>query len=230
MNLRTIYCSSKLIVLLLMLYPALGHSQKVNELEMEIGLLSNDLDDIAVDFSLKYNRWFNPHVAIVYGGMISSAKIDFSFDSPQDEHISYDLDEDCFALNGILGLKLASPVYKKVGVMADVAFLFEPIPFNVISPDKQIYKPGEAYPDSKSKTKTVYTHFNPSYAVQLSLFYEMKHNKRRGRFALGGGIGNRNQYNVYYRAKVDGYRLKDFHQLRPDKPSFQLFIRYSGTL
>lgn len=211
--------------------PTLVFSQKVQEIEMGGVMMSSNLDTgISLGLSMNYNYWVNPHVGFTIGGIMSHAKMDMGFDSPNDDKVSYYADTQIMNLNGVLGVKFSSPVFKRVGVMADLKFMFEPIPFNYIDIDKKTVDPTYEYPKEKSKNGFAFTHFNPSYAAELSLFHESKSMKRRGRISLGGGITNHNPYNTYYRSKVDGIHLKDHLKLRPDNVGLVLFLRLTGSI
>ena len=109
--------------------------------------------------------------------------------------------------------------------MSDVNFLFEPIPYNAISIDKRTFDMNSNLTEDKSKNKMVFTHFNPNFNIQVNLFYEVKKDLKKMRFALGGGITN---YNTYYWAKVDDIRLEEHLKLHPDNISAMVFVRMSG--
>lgn len=131
-------------------------------------------------------------------------------------------------MSGIIGVKFSTPTYKGFGLMSDANFLFEPIPYNAISIDKRTFDTNSNLIEDKSKNKMVFTHFNPNFNIQVNLFYEVKKDSKKMRFALGGGITNYNAYNTYYRAKVDDIRLKEHLKLRPDNISAMVFVRMSG--
>lgn len=186
----------------------------------------SDLDNgFTFGLGAKSNYWFNPYLGVSMGAVLNSSKIDLRFRSPTEQHVSYNLDAPILHLNGILGIKLASPVYKKFGLAADANFMFAPIPFDVVGIDKEIYDPQTLSADEKNRSRVVYTHFNPSYSVLFSVFYRHKASSGKGRMSLGAGFSNYNPYNSYYRAKVDGLRLKEYAVLRPDWLNFVLALR-----
>jgi hypothetical protein len=206
------------------------YSQKIKEIEMEGYLLNSDLDKgISVGLGMKYNYWFSSYIGYTLGGKIDYTSIDLNFASPADEKTTYNLDSQVFNLNAIAGIKIASPTFKNIGIMADLNFMFEPIPYNYVGIDKQIFDSQNNYPTEKSKSKVVYSKFNPSYSFEVSLFYQRNYKKMRGRIALGVGTTNFNPYNTYYQAKIDGIRLKDYAKLKPGHNSFLIFIRLIGS-
>jgi hypothetical protein len=170
----------------------------------------------------------NPILGFSFGCQCSYSEINMNFDSPNDGRSVYYLNENIYELNGIVGLKVATPVYKNFGIMGDANFLFEPIPFNMISVEHNVFDAANAYPDKRDKNKIVYTYFNPAYLLQLCVFYDLKKDAGRTRIAVGCGISNHNPYNAYYRTKIDGVPLKNYLQLKPDDCGFLIFIRFFG--
>lgn len=220
-----------LILLFLCFHSLQGYSQKLKGFELDGNVISTDLDgggEFAFGLAMKGNYWLNPYVGLTMGAMINYSKIDLGFESPANDRVYYELNEPIFNLNGILGLKLSSPTYKKFGVMAGFNFMFSPIPFNLVGIDKRIYESDYRHSEEKSKSRMVYTRFNPSYNVELSVFYENKAKARYTRIAFGGGITNYNPYNSYYYAKIDNLRLKEHARLRPNDVGLMFFIRLSG--
>lgn len=208
-----------------------SYSQKIKEHELDGHMIYTDLDgggELTFGLAAKGNYWLNPYVALTAGVMMNYSKIDLGFYSPANNRVFYDLDEPIFNLNGILGLKLSSPTYKRFGLMSSANFMFAPIPFNLVGANRETYEPDSYHPKEKSKSYLVYTRFSPSYSIEFSLFYEKKKETGRVRLSLGGGITNYNPYNAYYYAKIDGLRLRDHVRLRPDDISFVLFVRLSG--
>lgn len=210
-----------------------GYAQRFSEFELQGNMFCTDIDDgteFAFGIAGKRSFWLNPYVGMAVGAMMNYSKIDRGFQSPTDSKVYYRLDEPIVNLNGIVGLKLSTPTYKKVGMMADFNFMFAPIPFYPVGIEKEISAhPGDAFPKEKSKTRIAYTKFSPSYSVEFSLFYENKANGGRGRIAVGGGITNYNPYSPYYHAKIDNLRLRECTRLRPDDIGVVLFIRLSGS-
>jgi len=206
------------------------YSQKSDGLEFEGGILVSDLEEsLSFNVGGKYNYWINSFVGFSVGGSFIYSRLDMRFDSPKENKVSYHLDENSMInASGVVGLKLSTPTYKGFGLMSDFNFLFAPIPFNVVSVDKKYFDLGSNLSRDKNKNKVVFTNFNPAYAIQLSMFYEIKREGKKMRLGLGTGFTNYNVYNTYYRAKVDNIRLKDHLNLRPDKPSTMMFLRISG--
>jgi len=207
-----------------------SQAQKYRDFEMEGNILSTNIGEgIAFGLAAKSIHWLNPYVGATIGLETYYSRIDEGFDSPKDGQIHYRLDDKVFNLNGLLGLRLSTPAYKRIGMATDFNFIFDPIPFDVVSIEKTIYEPNSYRYDEKDKTKFVFSRFNPSYRIDLSLFYQ-KETKTggRARISLGGAITNFNPYNGYYRAKIDGIRLKDHVKLRSNDLNYVIFIRLSG--
>ena len=205
-------------------------SQKSTGFDFEGGMLVSDLDEsLSFNFAVKYNYWVNPYIGGSFGLIFNCSTIDRRFDSPAERMVSYYIDDkDIINLSGIVGLKLSTPTFKGFGIMSDANFLFDPIPYNSVSVDKKYFDANSYLEKNKIKSRTVFTHFNPSFSLQLSLFYEIKQDSRKMRFALGAGVTNYNVYNTYYRAKIDNIYLRDYLKLRPNDLSTVIFLRVSG--
>ena len=211
-------------------YSTHSQAQTDREFELEGNMLSTDIGEgVTFELAGKFIHWLNPYVGATIGLATNYSRIDETFNSPKDGQIYYDLDDKVFNLNGSLGLRLSTPVYKKMGMATDFNFIFDPIPFDVVSIEKTIYEPNSYRYDEKDITKFVFSRFNPSYRIDLSLFFEKETNVGRARIYLGGAITNFNPYNGYYRAKVDGMRLKDHIKLRSNDLNYVIFIRLSGN-
>jgi hypothetical protein len=210
-----------LFALLLTIVPDKLIAQWARGFEMEGGVRSSDLvEPFSLYVSGKYARWFNPYAAYTIGGGFSYALLDESFRLGNRAY--YIRDNKIVNLYCTTGIKLSIPTVKNIGLMADADFQFEPIPFNSAIINASTY--------DWAKTKWVYTHFNPSYNVQLSLFYNLKseHSKRTARLAIGCGFDNYNPLNTYYRAVVDDIKLSDHLKLKSEKLNFSIFLRISG--
>lgn len=200
-------------------------AQKMRGFDIDGSIMYSDLDE-PVSFGLggKYNIWMNPYFAFSLGGRLIYSKIDSYFDSPKENQAAYYIDDKhLLNLNAEVGIKLATPTFKGVGVFSDLSFLFDPIPYNAISIEKRIVMPTSE--ETKSRNKMVYTHFNPNVSLKMGLFYKLN---TGGQIALGGEISSFNPYNVYKQATVDNIRLKDHLQLTLNKPTYAVFIRFSG--
>lgn len=207
------------------LYP-----QKCDGFDIEGGMVISDLDE-SLSFSLgeKYNYWINSYIGFSAGSLLSYSQMDLRFDSPVENDVSYYLDDNnIINLSGLIGLKLSTPTFRGFGLMSDLNFLFEPIPYNSVSVDKKYFDTNTNLIQGKGKNKFVFTQFNPAFSFQLSAFYELKQGNHKMRFAFGGGTTNYNIYNTYRKAKIDGIALKNHLKLRPDKLSTQIFLRVSG--
>ncbi|NDV82446.1 hypothetical protein [Bacteroides sp. 51] len=219
-----------IVILLFCLYPISAYSQKVQELEMGGELMLSDLDySVSLGLSMNYNYWINQYWGVTLGGMVSHSKIDMVFDSPKDDKVFYSVDAPIFNLNGIVGLKFSSPVFKKVGIITDLKLMFDPIPFNYVDIHKRTFDTNYQYPEESGKNGLIFTRFNPSYTAELGLFYENRTIKRRGRISFGAGITNHNPYNAYYYSKVESINLKDHLKLKPNNVGFVLFLRLTGA-
>jgi hypothetical protein len=227
---KTLNLSLIIVILMAGCYSTPVYSQKSQGLEMEGNMLYMDVgDSFSFDFAMKYAYWLNPYIGFSYGGTIGAAKFDKWIDSPTESNVYYSLDGSVVHLNGILSLKLSSPVYKRIGATTDFNFLFEPIPFGLASIEKNRYDPNKLSSDTSTKYKAVYTRFNPSYSIQFGLFYEIEGKRNsKTRLSLGCGITNFNPYNTYYLATIDNIPLKNHMKLRPDDLGIQLFIRLSN--
>jgi hypothetical protein len=224
---------NRLLFTIIILFSLTGvnkiYSQKSDGFELEGAILVSDLEEsLFFNIGGKYHYWINPFVGFSVGGSFIYSRLDMRFDSPRENNVRYYLDDNIVNISGAVGLKLSTPTYKGFGLMSDFNFLFEPIPFNLVSVDKKYFDSRGNLSDDKNKSKIVFTNFNPAYAVQLSIFYEIKKEDKRMRLGLGTGFTNYNVYNAYYRAKVDNIRLKDHLTLRPDKSSTMIFLRISG--
>jgi hypothetical protein len=153
--------------------------------------------------------------------------IDERLDSPTNDKVVYYIDDNIINFYCITGLKIASPIVNNIGLMLDLNFHFEPIPFNSVSVEKKTFESNNSIVHEDRKNRLIYTYFNPSYNLQLSIFYDLKNENRKIRFALGCGLGNYNSYNSYYRTKIDDIRLKDYLKLKPNDLTFSTFIRIS---
>ncbi|NDV70195.1 porin family protein [Dysgonomonas sp. 25] len=215
------------LVLLFLACPQFLSAQtKKHGFEGEGGLLYSKGLETEISFYLggKYNYWLNDYVALSGGGMVIHSYLDTYFSTSK---ATYDVEDHIINLAGSVGVKLSTPTVKGFGVEADAAFLFDPIPFNAVVMEKRYYSLHGDYRE-RDKTKMVFTQFNPSYHLQVGLFYEKKQQTGVLRFTLGAGLTNYNPYQPYYRAKIDGVRLKDELTLRPDRQSLSIFFRVSG--
>jgi hypothetical protein len=230
MNKRTARIGLSILLVLLSCYPDTVFPQKSRGPEIEGSMLSNHLDPgITFNLAMKYNYWINPVLGFSFGAQFSYSEIDKNFDSPNDSRTVYYIDEDIYELNGIIGLKIAIPVYKNFGIMGDANFLFAPIPFYLVSVERDVFNAANVYPKERIKNKIVFTHFNPAYLLQLGVFYDFKTDDgRKVRIAAGYGISDHNPYNAYYHAKIDNIPLKNHLRLKPDKRGDIIFIRLSG--
>ena len=210
-------------------FPTHTQAQTDREFELEGNTMSTHVGE-GITFGLagKFIHWLNPYVGATIGVATNYSRIDEGFYSPKDSQIYYDLEDKVFNLNGSLGLRLSTPVYKRIGMSTDFNFVFDPIPFDVVSIERRTYEPNSYGHDEKDKTQFVFSRFNPSYRIDLSFFYEKETKVGRARLSLGGAITNLNPYNGYYRAKVDGLRLKDHVKLRSNDLNYVIFIRLSG--
>lgn len=185
-------------ILGLLFLPQFLFSQKSEGFDLDAGMFVSDLtQSLSFNLSGKYNYWFNPYLGYSLGAMFNYSSIDLMFESPVDKYSSYYIDDKKnINLSGIIGVKFSTPTYKGFGLMSDVNFLFEPIPYNAISIDKRTFDTNSNLTEDKSKNKMVFTHFNPNFNIQVNLFYEVKKDSKKMRFALGGGITNYNAYNT----------------------------------
>lgn len=209
--------------------PERSAAQKATGFDIEAGLNSSDLEHkISYYAGAKYSYWFNRYIAYSIGGSVLYSNLENTFDSPSNNRVVYYIDDKIINLNCVTGIKISTSTIKNIGLMTDFNFQFEPIPFNSVSLDKKTFENNSLVPAEKSKNKWVFTHFNPSYNIQVSLFYNLKNERRVTQLALGWGLGNYNAYNTYYRATVDELKLRNYLKLKPDKANFSVFLRISG--
>lgn len=221
----------KIIVLLILINTNSINAQQSDGFEVDVSIQSSDIEDGATySFAGKYHYWINPYVGFSIGGMVVHSKIDLLFKSPNENKVYYNIDDNTIVnLNGLFGLKLSTPIMGKFGVTSDLNFVFEPIPFNAFSIDKKYYDTHGNLIDRKNKNRMIFTHFNPSYLLQVSVFYEIsRENNKKLRLALGSGITNYNPYNTYYNASIDGILIKNYSELIPKNPTLSFFIRITG--
>lgn len=213
-------------ILLLITNTTTAFAQKQRSVDIDGSILhSNAGEYITFAVASKYNIWVNPYFAFSFGGRMTYSRFYDSFDSPKDNRVSYHIEDDpLLNLNGEIGLKLATPTIKGIGLFSDLSFLFDPIPFNAISVEKRISTPSTL--ETKIRNKMVYTHFNPNVSLKMGLLYKLR---TGGQIAIGGEVGSFNPYNVYYRATVDNIKLRDHLTLISDKPTYSIFIRFSGV-
>lgn len=216
-------------ILLLCNNAVLLRAQYAKGYALEAAIHNTDLDtELFFDLAFKYDYWFNRCMGISMGGLINFSKMESVFDSPIDEKVRYELDDLVLNFSGIVGLKFATPTFKGFGLECDLNLLIAPIPFNLVSVDKQTYQEEEDKYNNAYKMQVVYTHFNPAYSMQASLFYQKRTKSKITRISLGAGVSNYNPYNVYYRASIDDIDLRNHLHLKPSKQSYMIFLRLSG--
>ncbi|GAB6009986.1 hypothetical protein [Dysgonomonas reticulitermitis] len=161
-------------------------AQKRSGFELEAGLYAPTGDDESFPYYIsgKYCYWFNSYLAYTIGGGGVYSRFDGSFDSPKNRNTVYYIENDkMISLYCMVGLKAVTPSYKHIGLIANLNFQFEPIPFNTVAIDKKTFSLGNTMPESKYISKFVFTRFNPCYNLQLGLFYDLKSENRITRFS-----------------------------------------------
>ncbi|GEM_PF-1795558 len=207
----------------------LVHAQYGKGFGIEVAMHDTDLDtELFFDLAFKYDYWINRCVGVSVGGLFNFSKMDSAFDSPVDSKVRYELDDFVLNFSSVIGMKFATLTFKGLGVECDFNLLVAPVPFNLVSIDKRTYLEEEGKYNSSYNMQVVYTHFNPAYSMQMSLFYEKRAKSRIKRISLGAGISNYNPYNVYYRASIDDIELRNHLHLKPSKHSYMVFLRLSG--
>jgi hypothetical protein len=230
-----------LIGLFLLFTSQLKASEKEIEadIEAEAGILSSELLNEGFPYYLSgsFICWFHPYAGISAGINFVKAKIDESFASPLETNVKYVIESDIQKVNATLGIKLLTPTFKNLGLMADLKFSFAPVPLGLVSVDKyftpptnvDMTKPGYYLVTShfmEHKTKIVYTHFNPAFILKGGIFFNYKNHKGdKMRIALGLGMSQYNPYNTYYRASIDGMPLKKYLKLKSDQNIYSIFIQ-----
>jgi hypothetical protein len=230
-----------LIVLSLLFTSQLKALEKEIEtdIEAEAGILSGELLNEGFPYYLSGSLvcWFHPYVGISAGISFLKAKIDESFASPLETNVKYVIESDIYKVNAMLGIKLLTPAFKNLGLMADLKFSFAPIPLDLVSADKYFTpptnvdrtKPGYYVVTSylmEHKNKIVYTHFNPAFILKGGIFFNYKNHKGdKMRIVLGIGASRYNPYNGYYRASFDGMPLKKYLKLKSDQNIYSIFIQ-----
>lgn len=210
-------------------HTALLHAQYAKGFTMEAAMHDTDLDtELFFDLALKYDYWFNRFTGVSFGGMVNFSKMDSGFGSPVNDNVRYELDDFVLNFSGIIGMKFATPTFKGFGLECDLNLLVAPVPFNLVSVDKRTYVEEEDKYNNTYKMQVVYTHFNPAYSMQASVFYQKRGKSKITRISLGAGLSNYNPYNVYYRASIEDIELKNHLHLKPSKQSYMIFLRLSG--
>lgn len=220
-----------LLLCIFSMYTATLSSQKLRELEVT-GFYSptNFTPTDVWGFNIKYNYWLYQYLGFTCGFDYNHSSIDKSFKDPKQSQYSYSIDKSIDNFSAILGIKLATPTFKNFGLIGDLLFTFEPIPYNVISFSKYMKTENHQIYSSEKSGGFSYTKFNPSYRGELSLFYQFNDEDPRIRLAIGGAITDYNPYNTYYRAEIEGVKLRDYLHLKPKSPGFMFFLRFMVSL
>ena len=216
-----------LFAFLLTIAPGKLFAQRTTELELEGGIRVSDLVEPASFYlSLKTVRWLNPYFAYTIGGGLSFVRINTGFRLPHNTEIRYHIDDRVFDFLAITGLRLATPAFRNIGLMADVNFMIEPIPLGFVSVSRTDFSNPPGPPARSYHSRFVYTRFNSGYNIQLSAFHNF--NSEDFRLAVGFGFGNFNPLNTYYRAVLNDIRLSNYLRLRPERMNFSIFVRFSS--
>jgi hypothetical protein len=218
-------------ILLLSLLPTeKALAQKNREISLEGNFMYYDMgSNFSYGVSAAYSWWMNPYFAWSVGGRILNSQLDVAFDSPTNQQVWYDIDDNTvMSLNASIGAKVASPtLIGKVGVFGSADFLFAPIPYNLISIDRVSNNPRDEWDNRKTISKLVYTKFSPNYSLKVGLYYKPN---ERTQGAIGFELGNFNPYISYREAKIDGLRVKDHVDLRKRGFTYGVFVRLSGLV
>lgn len=205
-------------------------AQYTEGFEYEGGMLYNkELENpLSYQLTAKYNYYFNKYLGISFGGMMLYSNINERLKSPIEVDYIYIMDNNIIKLNAVLGLKYSRQLFKNVGVVSDMSFGFEPIPIDWLSYKKTKIK--GTIKDDSSKTKFVFTQFNPSAFLNIGLYYDIKdkNNNNILRLNIGCGIGYYNPYITYYRSSIDKIKLKQHLTLKPQKTTYSFYFRFSS--
>lgn len=166
------------LFLLFLLQSHATFSQKSDALELEGGL-SGMKGGVSYYFGGKYVSNLNSYIGFSFGGMMNYAHIEKTING----HL---YDGNSTALIGLIGTKFSTPVYRHIGITADLNFMFEPIPFSIFTLGQN---------DDEDETKSVYNGFNPGIGAQAGAFYQKKY----FRLVVGGGVSSYNPYCPYYK-------------------------------
>lgn len=211
---------------------SITYCQNNNELSLSFELNSQeDYEKIAFGGNVKFTKWLNNYFGLQGGLKVYKHEVDFYINSPISNNDDYYFNEDKqFEIQGILGFSLSSPIHANFGIMLESSFLFDIIPYDNISyilDSRNTIGKTSNY-ESKKYDKWIYNHFNPSFSLELSIFVSKKSSPARVNFGIG--INNQNPLNAYYRAIIDGFKLKNYADLSFDKLNIVLFLRFSAML
>lgn len=221
-----------ILLFALIIISSATYSQNNNELSLSLELNNQEnYEKIAFGGNVKFTKWLNNYFGLQGGLKVYKHEVDFYINSPISNNEDYYFSEDKrFEIQGILGFSLSSPIHSNFGIMFESSFLFNIIPYDNISysidSENKIGRTSNY--ESKKYDKWIYNHFNPSFSLELSIFVSKKSSPARLNFGIG--INNQNPLNAYYRATIDGFKLKDYADLSFYKMNIVLFIRFSAML
>ncbi|MCH4895241.1 hypothetical protein E0494_00790 [Marinilabiliaceae bacterium JC040] len=208
------------------------YSQNRHELGIGYEIASQEnQNNFSYGYNLRYTRWLNKNIGLQAGFRTYKHLIDISFNNPFNNNIDYNFYEyRRREYQANLGFVVSSSRNNRIGVMLETSFLFNLFPYEnieyTIDSEEQI---GDTYTrESYDDDKWVFNRFNPSFSFEFSIFVKKKKSPLRLNFGIG--LNNQNPLIAYYRAEIDGFKLKDHLDLSFEKLNVVLFIRFSAYL
>lgn len=200
--------SIALISVCFLLDPADSVAQIRKALSIDGSLFANS-ENIAYQFSVNYNRLLTPWLGVSAGFMYVESPLDVPGWSNAEETSYYYLsDENVNHLNMVLATSFMCPLVHNVGIYVNGSFLFEPIPFDYISVEKEIIS--DQYQESETLGKFQSTRFSPGVFTEAGLFYDFNRAGPGFRLFVGFGYGWYDMHVAYRKTVIDGQRLSRF--------------------
>jgi hypothetical protein len=189
----------------LLLIPVYSLAQNLKDLSMDAGLYFNS-DNVAYHFSVSQNCLFNPYFGVSAGAMFLAAPLDVAEWTNAEQTSSYYLDYNSVEhLNIVLSAFYIRPLMYSMGIYGNGSVLFEPIPYQYISIEKQRVNDLNPVPENLGKFQ--YTGFSPGAFAEAGLFYDFKKGDRGFRLFIGFGYGWYDIYAAFRRTTIDGQKL-----------------------
>lgn len=204
-------------------------AQKLEGYEMDINLCSSDVEDkVSYSITGKYIYLINPYLGLICGLAVKHTEIEKTFYSEKEHNVIYNIKDNIINVNGLIGIKSSTPTMYNIGLMADGSFLFEPIPVNTTSINKEFIDNKGIIYKVENKNSIIYTHFNPAINIQTGFFYDIKNKDSEIlRIAIGLGLDSQNPYNTYNHTVIDNLKIRDYIKLKPNKNTISYFFRLS---
>jgi hypothetical protein len=202
-----------LIGILFLLQPSHSIAQVKKGLGIDGGMYFNSNEELLFSTSVTYNWLINKNLILSTGGMLVHSKLDKSWGV-------YSLDENVLRLNSVSSATYICPIYKQTGIYGSGSFIFEPIPFDYISIDKQT--------ESKnvSKGKYIFSRFTPGAFLETGIFHSFNKNNKALKLFCGIGYGWYDPFADYRSCTLDGQNLSS--HIPQDKNYYRISVRLLG--